>query len=78
MANNFRQITNRRDDSADVIKAKPSGPGPTAGVIFFGRKENEAKETLFISVAGWRRFVVAVAGAELPVAAEGTKGDRPH
>jgi hypothetical protein len=29
---------------ADVVR--PSGPGPTAGFIFFDRKENEAKETL--------------------------------
>jgi len=25
----------------------PSVPGPTTGVIFFDRKENEAKETLY-------------------------------
>lgn len=29
------------------MKSKPSVCGPTAAFIFFDRKENEAKETLF-------------------------------
>jgi hypothetical protein len=44
---------------------KPSVPGPTAGFIFFERKENEPKETLHLpavakgyGVASWWAFLL--------------------
>jgi len=42
---------------------KPSVRGPTAAFVFFDRKENEAKETLFISVT-WLRWTIETAGGK--------------
>ncbi|MGE4578423.1 MAG: hypothetical protein AB7F21_02705 [Desulfuromonadales bacterium] len=42
------------------LKARPSGPGPTAGFLFFGRKEKEPKETFLFLLphfaAAWYRL----------------------
>jgi hypothetical protein len=35
------------------VESRPSVCGPTTAFVFFDRKENEAKETLLISFAGF-------------------------
>ncbi|WP_155874877.1 hypothetical protein [Desulfuromonas sp. AOP6] len=49
-------------EGENLLNLKPSGSGPTAGFLFFGRKEKEPKETLLFLVPGggasWRQQLI--------------------